>query len=347
MSSRRSRRGGSSISTVFSRNSRSWRKRLSSASCSDGQLVAAITRTSIGTGLLAPTGTTWRCSSAVSSLGWRWSGRLPISSRNRRAAVGRLHPPDPVGAGVGEGALHMAEQLAFEQILGDRAEIDRDQDLVGAARPAVELARDQLLAGAVLAEDQDVGVGRRRPARSATRPAPSPASGRAGASRRRPTGAGDRRDPLALGHRFLARGAQRGGGADGGEQPLVRPGLGDEVGGAALHRLDRDCRSPAWAVIITTTACGSRFSISASQWKPSAALVAPRPKLASSRMTSGSSCVHRRQRLVGRLEGGDLGEQVAQQQPRRQQDVRIVVDDDAAPEAPCLVHWGALPCTVR
>ena len=33
---------------------------------------------------------------------------------------------------------------------------------------------------------------------------------------------------------------KRGGGADGGEQPLVRPGLGDEIGGAALHRLDRD-----------------------------------------------------------------------------------------------------------
>ena len=49
-------------------------------------------------------------------------------------------------------------------------------------------------------------------------------------------------------------------------------------------------------------------------------------------MTSGSSLGHRRQRLVGCLEGGDLGEQVAQQQPRGQQDVRIVVDDDAAPE---------------
>ena len=50
-------------------------------------------------------------------------------------------------------------------------------------------------------------------------------------------------------------------------------------------------------------------------------------------MTSGSSALHRRQRLVRILEGGDLGEQVAQQQPRGQSDVRIVVDDDAAPEA--------------
>ena len=41
---------------VFRRKSRSWRKRLSSESCSAGQLVAAMTRTSIGTGRLAPTG---------------------------------------------------------------------------------------------------------------------------------------------------------------------------------------------------------------------------------------------------------------------------------------------------
>ena len=57
MSSRRSRSGGSSISIVLRRNNRSWRKRFSSASCSADTLVAATTRTSIGTGLLAPTGT--------------------------------------------------------------------------------------------------------------------------------------------------------------------------------------------------------------------------------------------------------------------------------------------------
>src|SRR5207253_10865386 len=61
----------------------SWRKRPSSASWSGGQLVAAITLMLIGTGRLAPTGTIWRCSSAVSNFGCRWSGRLPISSRKR------------------------------------------------------------------------------------------------------------------------------------------------------------------------------------------------------------------------------------------------------------------------
>jgi hypothetical protein len=57
--------------------------------------------------------------------------------------------------------------------------------------------------------------------------------------------------------------------------------------------------TPPWAVIITTTACGSRFNISPSQWKPSAALVAPRPKLASSRTTSAPLALHRRQRSSG------------------------------------------------
>jgi len=150
-----------------------------------------------------------------------------------------------------------------------------------------------------------------------------------------------RSPPLpALGDHFGARRAQRRGGADSGEQAFVRPGLGNEIGGAALHRLDRDADA-AWAVIITTTACGSRFNISLSQRKPSAASVAPRPKLASSRMTSGSSASIAAIRLLGGLEGGDLGEQVAQQQPGREQYVRIVVDDDAAREAFRLIHCGA------
>jgi hypothetical protein len=34
--------------------------------------------------------------------------------------------------------------------------------------------------------------------------------------------------------------AQLGGGADGGEQALVRPGFGHEIGRALLHRLHRD-----------------------------------------------------------------------------------------------------------
>jgi hypothetical protein len=90
--------------------------------------------------------------------------------------------------------------------------------------------------------------------------------------------------------------------------------------------------TPPWAVIITTTASGSRFRISASQWKPSAALVAPRPKLASSRTTSARA-VHRPPAPRPAPGRSRLREQVAQQQARGQTstDVRIVVDDDRTP----------------
>jgi hypothetical protein len=69
----------------------------------------------------------------------------------------------------------------------------------------------------------------------------------------------------------------------------------------------------------------------ASQWKPSAALVAPRPKLASSRITSAAPASIDASASSGAWKVATSLEQVAQQQPRRQQDVRIVVDDQAAP----------------
>ena len=43
------------------------------------------------------------------------------------APIRRLQTPDTVAARIGEGALHMAEQLGFEKIFGDRAQIDRDE----------------------------------------------------------------------------------------------------------------------------------------------------------------------------------------------------------------------------
>jgi hypothetical protein len=72
-----------------------------------------------------------------------------------------LEPADPLARSAGKGALHMTEQLGFEQALAGCAEVDGDHRLVSAPRQAVDLARDDLLAGAVLAEDQDIGVGRR------------------------------------------------------------------------------------------------------------------------------------------------------------------------------------------
>ena len=47
----------------------------------------------------------------------------------QRAAVGRLELALLVGDRAGEGALHVAEQLALEQVLGDGAAVDGDERL--------------------------------------------------------------------------------------------------------------------------------------------------------------------------------------------------------------------------
>ena len=75
------------------------------------------------------------------------------------AAVGLGEQAGAIGAGVGERAAHVAEQLALEQRLGQRGAVDRDEGAGGAAAQAVQAARGDLLAGAALAVDQHVGAG--------------------------------------------------------------------------------------------------------------------------------------------------------------------------------------------
>src|SRR5690606_6496766 len=62
-------------------------------------------------------------------------------------------------AGVGEGPLRVAEQLALEQGVGDRRAVDRHERGRAADTATMERARDQLLAGAALAGDQYRRVG--------------------------------------------------------------------------------------------------------------------------------------------------------------------------------------------
>ena len=79
----------------------------------------------------------------------------------QRAAAGLLEAPRPGGHRAGEGALHVAEQLGLEQGLGERAAVDGHERAARPGRAPVQLAGDQLLAGAGLADDQhrDVGGG--------------------------------------------------------------------------------------------------------------------------------------------------------------------------------------------
>ena len=77
------------------------------------------------------------------------------------ATAGFLEFSDSPGDGAGEGALLMSEQLGFEQILGDRCTVHRDELLLGARAPAMNEVGQQFLAGARFAGDQDARARRR------------------------------------------------------------------------------------------------------------------------------------------------------------------------------------------
>ena len=80
----------------------------------------------------------------------------------QRAAVGFLELADALVDGAGERALLVAEQDALDQVLGDGAAVDGDERLAGALALALDGARDQLLADAAFALDQDRDGGVRR-----------------------------------------------------------------------------------------------------------------------------------------------------------------------------------------
>ena len=68
------------------------------------------------------------------------------------AAVRQLEASDAVGLGVGECAFHMAEELAFEDALRQRAGVHRDQRTLRACGKRMDGLRDNFFAGAMLAE---------------------------------------------------------------------------------------------------------------------------------------------------------------------------------------------------
>ena len=79
----------------------------------------------------------------------------PISSRRRVPGVGEL---ETAGLGLrraGEGALLVAEELAFNERRGQGGAVYRDERPVAPRAVRVERAGEQFLAGAGLAEEQD------------------------------------------------------------------------------------------------------------------------------------------------------------------------------------------------
>src|SRR5690606_27742515 len=77
----------------------------------------------------------------------------------QRAAIGLLEATSPRSHRAGERALLVAEQLGLQDRLGQRRAVGRDKGLVHAWAVLVNVASEQLLAGAALAEQQH---GRRR-----------------------------------------------------------------------------------------------------------------------------------------------------------------------------------------
>ena len=73
--------------------------------------------------------------------------------------VGGLELADLLVGRPGEGALLVAEQLAFQQRLGDGGAVQADERAFLARAGVVDGAGDQLLAGAAFAADQHGGVG--------------------------------------------------------------------------------------------------------------------------------------------------------------------------------------------
>ena len=100
-----------------------------------------------------------RSCSTRSSLTWVARLISPISSRKSVPAFGELEAPLFAGMGAGKCALFVAEQLGFDQALGQRGATDFDERLVRAQRVVVNRVGDELLAGARLAANEHGRVG--------------------------------------------------------------------------------------------------------------------------------------------------------------------------------------------
>ena len=239
MSSRRSRSGGSAISIVLRRKSRSCRNRPASTSAWRSALVAERMRTLTRRVREEPTPLELAGLEHAQQLGLLVQRDVGDLVEEQRAAVGELEAADAIGLRVGERALHVAEQLALEHAFREAAGVHRHQRLAGARRDRVERLRDRALAGAVLAGDEHVRVRRpdardqlqhrlhRRRLGDQVRPARALVAQQRG-SRPRAAGCG------------AARGRARPACGRSASSALVVPGLLDEVAGAAAHRLDRD-----------------------------------------------------------------------------------------------------------
>ena len=120
-----------------------------------------MTRKSLRTGRLAPTGRISPYSNTRSSFTWIESGMSATSSKNSV-------PPSACSSKslarllrAGERAASVPEQLALGQRRAERRHVDRHERPVGPMAVLVDRPGDQLLARAAFAADMDARLGRR------------------------------------------------------------------------------------------------------------------------------------------------------------------------------------------
>ena len=82
--------------------------------------------------------------------------------QENRAPVGLLELADLIVGGAGEGSPPVAEELAFDQLVGDGGAVHFHQRLSGPQRAGMQSARHQFFPGAALPVDEHAPVGGRR-----------------------------------------------------------------------------------------------------------------------------------------------------------------------------------------
>ena len=91
----------------------------------------------------------------------RFERQLAHLVEEQRAAVGELEAPAALLGRAGERALLVPEELALDQFARERGAVDLDERPLAARAAVVDRARDELLAGAGLAEHEHRALGRR------------------------------------------------------------------------------------------------------------------------------------------------------------------------------------------
>ena len=107
-----------------------------------------------GSAAREPSRTTSRSCSTRSSFTCSGGGSSPISSRNRVPPCAASNQPGLAPGRAGERAALVAEQLALDQGLAEGAAVDGHERPVAPRAQVVQVARDELLAGAGLAGDE-------------------------------------------------------------------------------------------------------------------------------------------------------------------------------------------------